>query len=143
MIYANNFFNINFENDILNIKTTSENPSSDDINNLIIQLNNIYEAFNIKDQHFSFIIDVQNLTFVNPKYVMNIFNFFNEKKPYTVKLVKCSCFVTSNYTIKSILNGFFKLYTSVKPIKFVSNYNECYEFINSVQDGNYMNTNEL
>jgi len=137
MLYENNFlkFELIGDKDILLITVLKASPTRGEFDNFLIQFSNIYEAFYKKKQHFSLVTDIQELGMVPLTYFNELKNFFLSRKEYTEMYLKCTSIITTNHTVKTIFNSFLTIYSTIKPVKFVNNIDESYEFINSIKIG--------
>ena len=137
MLYENNFlkFELIGDKDILLITVLKASPTRGEFDNFLIQFSNIYEAFYKKKQHFSLVTDIQELGMVPLTYFNELKNFFLSRKEYTEMYLKCTSIITTNHTVKTIFNSFLTIYSTIKPVKFVNNIDESYEFINCIKIG--------
>ena len=117
--------------------------TKDEFNNFIIQLENFYEACFQSNTQFYLLIDLNQVGMLPYTYIKQLSDFFINKKAYTFKLVICSSIIINNVAIRTLINGFFMIYTTIKPTKFVKTNEEAYEFYNTITPGDTMNVNDI
>ncbi len=145
MLYSNDFVDMDYDKDksIFKILSKKEYCSSEEFSNFILQLENFYEACYKSKTQFYLFIDLDNIGMLPISYIKQLSDFFISKKDYTVELVICTSIILNNVTIRTLINGFFMIYTTIKPMKFVSSHKEGYEFLDSIKPGDTMNSNEV
>ena len=145
MIYSNDFVDIDYDKDksIFKILTKKEYCSYEEFSNVIIQLENFYEACYRTKTKFYLFIDLNKVGILPMSYIKQISDFFISKKDYTYELVICTSIILNNSAIRNIINGFFMIYTTIKPTKFVKSHQEAYEFLDSIKPGDMMKSEEI
>ena len=145
MLYTNDFVDIDYDKDksILKIISKKEYCSSEEFANFITQLDNFYEACYKSKTLFYLFVNLNEVGMLPLSYIKQLSDFFMSKKQYTRDLVVCTSIILNNTAIKTLINGFFMIYTTIKPMKFVNNDEEAYEFIDSIKPGDLMDTINL
>tara|TARA_B100001094_G_C17932897_1_gene671636 strand:- start:227 stop:658 length:432 start_codon:yes stop_codon:yes gene_type:complete len=137
MIYSNDFikFELIENNSIILITVLKDIPTREEYNNFIIQLDNLYNAYSNNNNNFSLLCDVRELGIVPLSYINEIKNFFVNKKEQTEHILNSTSIISTSMTVRSLFNGFLTIYTTIKPVKFVSTIDEALEFIKSIKSG--------
>tara|TARA_B100001094_G_scaffold293595_1_gene313567 strand:- start:3982 stop:4422 length:441 start_codon:yes stop_codon:yes gene_type:complete len=145
MLYTNDFVDIDYDKNkyILKIISKTECCSSEDFTNFIQQLDNFYEACHKSHTQFYLFIDLNKVGMLPLSYIKQLSNFFISKKDYTLELVICSSIILNNSAIRTLINGFFMIYTTIKPMKFVKTDEEAYTFLDSIKPGDTMSIQDV
>ena len=88
-----------------------------------------YKSFEITNAKISIIFDLNNLGLLDISIFRDWANLFIEYKSYTEKYIHRTSIITNNIIIKTSLNLFFKIYTTVRPMKFVDSMEDAEEFV--------------
>ena len=137
MIYSNNFikFELIEKKTIILITVLKDIPTREEYNNFITQLDNLYNAYSNNNNNFSLLCDVRELGMVPLTYINELKNFFVNKKEQTEQYLNSTSIISTSMTVRTLFNGFLTIYTTIKPVKFVSSLDEALEFINSITPG--------
>lgn len=126
----NNFCKYSLNNNILLIEIKKEQPTDEEWINTINLMKSFYKLSEKKNFIFSIIFDVTKIGIIEYCKIKEWGNLFIDYKDLTKKYIKCSSIITNSFFIKNILNIFFGIYTTVKPLKMVNNIKDAYIFIN-------------
>lgn len=92
-------------------------------------MGNYYEAFSLQRSRISIIFDLRKLGLCNLNIYRDWVGIFKKYQDDTRKYIYKTSVITDSRIIKIILNGVFKIYTSIRPMKFTSNMYEAEQFI--------------
>jgi len=126
----NNFCKYTLNENILVVEIKKEQPTDEEWMNTINLMKSFYELAEIKNFIFSIIFDLTKMGILEYSKIKEWSNLFIEYKNKTKKYIKCTTIITNSLFIKNILNIFFGVYTTVKPMKMVNNIKDAYIFIN-------------
>jgi len=134
IIFENMFvkYKLNINTNILLITIKKLYPSDTEWEETIQYIKYYYNYAEKENLIFSIIFDLRNMGLLSFKQINEWGDLFISYKEKTKLYIKCSTMITDNYIIKNVLNIFFNLYTTVKPMQIVSNINDAYNFINSI-----------
>jgi hypothetical protein len=134
IIFENMFvkYKFNIDTNILLITIKKLYPSDTEWKETIQYIKYYYKYAEKYNIIFSIIFDLRKMGIISLEQINEWGNLFISYKEKTKICIKCSTMITDSYIIKNILNIFFNLYTTVKPMKIVSNINDAYNFINSI-----------
>lgn len=134
IIFENMFvkYKLNIDTNILLITIKKLYPSDTEWEETIQYIKYYYNYAEKENIIFSIIFDLRNMGLLSFEQINELGNLFISYKEKTQLYIKCSTIITNSYIIKNIVNIFFNLYTTVKPLKIVSNINNAYNFINSI-----------
>ena len=133
LLHKNNFSQFKFEKYILVITILKSTPTETEWINTKKIIISYYDSAVIGNFKFSIIFDLRQLGILPIIYYQEWANLFIEKKELTKKHINRTCIITDNNWIKTSLNLFFKIYTTIRPFQFVSDLDKAFEFIN-IQD---------
>lgn len=125
-------YKLNINTNILLITIKKLYPSDTEWEETIQYIKYYYNYAEKENLIFSIIFDLRNMGLLSFKQINEWGDLFISYKEKTKLYIKCSTMITDNYIIKNVLNIFFNLYTTVKPMQIVSNINDAYNFINSI-----------
>ena len=147
MIYENDFASFDIIKDnyksILKLNIKKSCPNRDEFDQLIEQMDNIYDAFLKSNTKFYLLCNLNELGVIPMTYIKEIASFFYSKHECIEKLLICTSVVISSSSVRTIINGFLYIYTTIKPVKFVKEENESYTFFDSIKFGDTMDINNL
>ena len=134
IIFENMFvkYKLNIDTNILLITIKKLYPSDTEWEETIQYIKYYYNYAEKENLIFSIIFDLRNMGLLSFKQINEWGDLFISYKEKTKLYIKCSTMITDSYIIKNVLNIFFNLYTTVKPMQIVSNINDAYNFINSI-----------
>tara|TARA_Y100000389_G_C17420814_1_gene496609 strand:+ start:487 stop:897 length:411 start_codon:yes stop_codon:yes gene_type:complete len=134
IIFENMFvkYKFNINTNILLITIKNLYPSDVEWEETIQYIKYYYKYAEENNIIFSIIFDLRKMGLISFKQINEWGDLFISYKDKTKLYVQCSTMITDSYIIKNVLNIFFNLYTTVKPMKIVSNINDAYNFINSI-----------
>lgn len=134
IIFENMFvkYKLNINTNILLITIKKLYPSDTEWEETIQYIKYYYNYAEKENLIFSIIFDLRNMGLLSFKQINEWGDLFISYKEKTKLYIKCSTMITDNYIIKNVLNIFFNLYITVKPMQIVSNINDAYNFINSI-----------
>lgn len=137
MIYSNDFikFELIENKTIILITVLKDIPTQEEYTNFITQIDNIYEAFNNNKTNFSLLCDLTELGIIPMQYITELKDCFITKRDIINNYQNSTSIITTGVFVKTILNGFLTIYTTIKPVKFVNTMDEALEFIKSVKPG--------
>jgi len=115
------------------IKDSFTEKEYEEYHEALLQVYSNYEKINTK---FFFIFDINKLGMYSLTFSKAEANFFNKLEPRTEKIVHAMCTITESTIIKNSINFFIGLFSSVVPIKIVSDIEEAINFINSLKKNN-------
>tara|TARA_B100001094_G_C17895464_1_gene653794 strand:+ start:165 stop:569 length:405 start_codon:yes stop_codon:yes gene_type:complete len=130
ILKENNFCKYTLNNNILLVEIKKEQPTDEEWINTINLMKGFYKLAEKKNFIFSIIFDVTKIGIIEYCKILEWSNLFIDYKDLTKKYIKCSTIITNSLFIKNILNIFFGIYTTVKPMKMVGNIKDAYIFIN-------------
>lgn len=125
-------YKLNIDTNILLITIKKLYPSDTEWEETIQYIKYYYNYAEKENLIFSIIFDLRNMGLLSFKQINEWGDLFISYKEKTKLYIKCSTMITDSYIIKNVLNIFFNLYTTVKPMQIVSNINDAYNFINSI-----------
>lgn len=128
----NNFSKFNLDNYILTINVKKSLPNDIEWEETINTMKDFYTAAEINDYKFSIIFDLRLMGILPLKKIRQWGDLFIDYKEKTKNHINCTSVITDSYLIKSTLNIFFSIYTTVRPMRIVNNIEESYEFIKKI-----------
>ena len=92
-------------------------------------VNGFYSSAIATETKFAIILDFRQLQLLPISRYTDWATFFNELKPQTAVCVLRTAIVTDSAFVRTALNAFFSLYTTVRPTSFVSTLAEAFSFV--------------
>jgi hypothetical protein len=92
-------------------------------------VNGFYTSALATETKFAIVLDFRQLQLLPISRYADWANFFNELKPKTAVCVHKTAIVTDSVFVRTALNAFFSLYTTVRPTSFVSTHAEALSFV--------------
>ena len=130
---------IKFEYDkkksVLRVIVFEEIPTREEFDQLINQFNNFFDACYENKTNFYFLCDVSKMGYIPLSYIKEIGLFFSSKRKKIEEHLNCTGIILNNVAVRTIINGFFMIYTSIKPVKFVKSEEEAYNFFTTISPG--------
>jgi hypothetical protein len=78
-----------------------------------------YGAVQQSGQRIAIHFDLRRMGLLPPSRCTDWANLFIAQKEITRKHIVCTCLVTDSMLLRVAVNGFFKLYSPMRPVKFV------------------------
>ena len=125
----NDFVIFNFVKPILLINIKKEAPTPAEWEWTKNTMICYYNSLEMTKSKISIIFDLNKLGLLDISIFREWSNLFIEYKSHTEKYIHRTSLITNSIIIKTSLNLFFKIYTTVRPMKFVDNFIEAREFV--------------
>lgn len=133
-LLSNNFTNVEIENKVFKIEILKDYPVDNEWEECKKVLISFYEALKKEkeEKNICYFFDIRKLGILNYKLVNEIVSVFKEYKPISDIHIKGTAIVVNNEIIKNTINFFIKILSTPRPIKFLSERKEAFEFINTL-----------
>lgn len=131
LINENNFAKFKFDKPNLIISVKKDGPTDEEWNWTKETMISYYKSLKISNTKISIIFDLTNLGLLNLNIYQDWANLFLEYKSYTEKYIHRTSIISDSLVIRTSLNLFFQIYTTVRPMKFVNNFKEAETFVNT------------
>ena len=140
-LYENRFIKFQYDNEksVFRVIVLEETPTREEFDQLINQFNNFFDACYKNKTYFYFYCDVSKIGYIPLSYIKEIGLFFVSKKEEIEGYLNCSGIILNSVTVRTIINGFFMIYTTIKPVKFIKSHEEAYNFFKTVKPGDRTN----
>ena len=129
LIHENDFVIFNLTKPILLIRVKKETPSTAEWQWTKETMVSYYKSLEIAKSKISIIFDLKRLGLMDVSIFKEWADLFIEYKSYTEKYIHRTSIITESTIIKTSLNFFFMIYTTVRPMKMVDNEKEANEFV--------------
>ena len=140
-LYENRFIKFQYDKDksVFRVIVLEETPTREEFDQLINQFNNFFDACYENKTYFYFLCDISKMGYIPLSYIKEIGLFFTSKRKKIEEYLNCSGIILNSVAVRTIINGFFMIYTSIKPVKFVKSHEEAHNFFISVNPGDRTN----
>jgi hypothetical protein len=125
----NDFALFSFSKPILTITVKKASPTTREWELTKQTMITYYKTIDQQQFRMAIIFDLRKLGIMDLAIFKEWATLFQEYRDYTKRCIHRTSIITDNITIKIGLNLFFSLYTTVRPMKFASNFSEAQEFV--------------
>ena len=126
---SNSFVSFDFEKFVLLVTVTDKIPSEEEWKETKTIMKSFYESAEIGNFRFSIIFDLKQLGSLPYKYFEEWSSLFIDYKEKTEKYIHRTSIIVDSLLIRTAINLFFKIYTTVRPMKFLDSIDEGRTFI--------------
>ena len=133
---SNDFISFKYENKTLLILVKKEIPTDDEwlfSKNTMINYYKILQISNIK---ISLLFDIRKLGILNSAKYSEWAQLLHDRKNVTSEKINKTSVIINNAIVRGMVNVFFTLYTSVRPIKIFKTIEEGTIFISQEEQNN-------
>ncbi len=130
----NDFASFTFSSPILIITVKKNSPTPEEWTWTKETMITYYQSLEISKTRISLIFDLKHLGLLDLGIYRDWANLFIEYKPYTKKYIYRTSLITDSAIIKTSLNLFFSIYTTVRPMKFLDSVEEAKQFVSTGYD---------
>jgi hypothetical protein len=125
----NNFVIFEFNKPLLTITVKEGNPTSEEWEETKTIIKSFYESAKIGNFRFSMIFDLRKLSMLPLSYFQEWADLFLDYKEKTGKYIHRTSIIINNMVIRTSINLFFKIYTTVRPMLFAETIEKANEFV--------------
>ena len=129
LIKENEFCRFHFEGSIVLVTIIKSVPSEEEWEWTKMIMLSFYESAEISNKKISIIFDLRLIGILPMKYYKEWSDLFISLKEKTQKYIHKTSILVDNVLIKTSLNCFFSIYTTVRPMKFVDSIDDGKKFV--------------
>lgn len=125
----NNFVIFEFRQPLLTITVKEGLPTPEEWEETKTIIKSFYESAEIGNFRFSMVFDLRKLGMLPLSYFREWADLFLDYKEKTAKYIHRTSIIIDNMVLRTSINLFFKIYTTVRPMLFAETLQEANRFV--------------